>query len=211
MKQNFLFIIICCLLLTGCLAEKESTLLVNNPSVVESNAVGEVHSPVWTKGDSWIWSDGYGLEVTETNPDGLTTFFRTDVRGCWYKRQGIFKQEEQSPTTHRKVIFRSNDVEKAIFPLEKGNSSVFQREFIANGQLRVHRTSWIVEQRETVTVPAGTFDCWVLTMRTRGVESGWTGYEKWWYSPAVKNYVRLEYRYGDAPTGVRVLSTYKVQ
>ncbi len=210
MNPKLILILACTLMLSGCLATKQKSQPLTNAAPMINNEAAMVQSPNWTIGDSWVWSDGYGLNISDVS-DGLTTFDRTDVRGVWYKRRGLFKQEEKSSSTHRKVIFRSVDVEKKIFPLKRGNAAVFQREYLANEQLRVHRTSWIVDGQETITVPAGTFDCWVLSMRTRGVDSGWTGYEKWWYSPEIKNYVRLQYRYGNAPAGVRVLKEYKVQ
>jgi len=45
----------------------------------------------------------------------------------------------------------------------------------------------------------------VVVMRTRNPETGWTGFERWWYAPEARHYVRLEYRYGDQPVGSRVL------
>ena len=65
----------------------------------------------------------------------------------------------------------------------------------------VHASSWTVEGRETITVPAGTFDCWLIVWRTRSLRSDWTGFERWWYSPQAQNYVRMEYKYGAEPLG----------
>jgi hypothetical protein len=42
-------------------------------------------------------------------------------------------------------------------------------------------------------------------MRTRSLTSNWTGYERWWYAPSVRNYVRMEYKYGESPENARVL------
>src|SRR5207248_2444628 len=36
----------------------------------------------------------------------------------------------------------------------------------------------------------------------------WTGFERWWYSPEVQQYVRLEYKYGAGDTASRVLMRY---
>jgi hypothetical protein len=44
-------------------------------------------------------------------------------------------------------------------------------------------------------------------MRARSLTDDWTGFERWWYSPQVKNYVRMEYQYGSV-TGSRVLTHY---
>ena len=47
-------------------------------------------------------------------------------------------------------------------------------------------------------------------MRTRSLKTDWTGYERWWYSPKAKNYVRMEYKYGESPESSRVLMSYSL-
>jgi hypothetical protein len=74
----------------------------------------------------------------------------------------------------------------------------------------VHASSWSVEGRETITVPAGTFDCWIIVWRSRSLRSDWTGFERWWYSPQAQNYVRMEYKYGPDSEGSRVLMRYQI-
>jgi hypothetical protein len=74
----------------------------------------------------------------------------------------------------------------------------------------VHASSWSVEGRETITVPAGTFDCWLIVWRSRSLRSDWTGFERWWYSPQAQNYVRMEYKYGPDAEGSRVLMRYQI-
>jgi hypothetical protein len=44
--------------------------------------------------------------------------------------------------------------------------------------------------------------------RARSLKSNWTGFERWWYSPEVQQYVRLEYKYGAGETASRVLMRY---
>ena len=105
------------------------------------------------------------------------------------------------------MVYRSIPVSAAA-TLNSGAPLVFTREFTANGKTRVHSTSWVVESKERISVPAGDFDCFVIVMRTRNPETGWTGFERWWYAPEVRNYVRLEYRYGDKPVGSRVLTGF---
>lgn len=164
------------------------------------------NAPDWKPGQEWHWSDGYALKVEKRAGD-ITTFRRLDVPGQWQKRDGLFLVESQSATRHRKTIYRT-DNPKTLFPLAEGKSRVFRREYLSNGELRVHRTSWTVEGREKIRVPAGEFDCWILMRRTRSLVSDWLGYERWWYSPELQHYARLEYQYGPDVTGSRVLMSY---
>ncbi|MBF0615045.1 MAG: hypothetical protein HQL92_07805 [Magnetococcales bacterium] len=180
-----------------------------------------VEAPKWQVGDRWLWSDGYGLEVID-HKDDWTVFARTDTERkntsnfdspyqnrVWYKHKGFFTVESHNGKEYRQVVFRSIDPMQ-LFPLEPGRNVAFSREYMNNGQLRTHRTSWTVEGWETIQTPAGKFDCLILMMRTRSTTSNWVGFERWWYSPDVRNYVRLEYKYGSLPASSRVLMSYQL-
>ncbi len=165
--------------------------------------------PNWRVGDRWVWSDGYGLEVAAINGD-VVRFDRLDAENQWHSRKGILVIQSNSATTHRELLYRKGENPNDIFPLRVGNQAVFEREYAANGKVRVHNTSWVVEGREVVEVPAGTFDCWILVRRTRNKRTGWTSFERWWYNPEVKHYVRMEYRYGNTEGASRVLKVYRL-
>lgn len=183
-------------------------IVARTSALAQTASALDPSAPHWTKGDSWEFSDGYGLRVDAAGKDS-TLFMRTDIEETWTRREGIFPIESVSDSTHRKVVFRDRDP-REIFPLSVGNQTVFKREYLSNKKLLVHRTSWIVEKRERLRVPAGEFETWVLVRRTRNERSDWTGYERWWYSPRARMYVRLEYRYGDGKLGSRVLTKYSV-
>ncbi|MBF8271217.1 MAG: hypothetical protein HW380_322 [Magnetococcales bacterium] len=162
--------------------------------------------PTWRLGSFWQYSDGYGLQVTEA--DGRSaTLKRMDRPQDWIKRDGFFTVDSVSNGVRRQVIYRSPNPDQ-LFPLAVGKNISFVREYLIDNKLHVHKTSWNVVGRETIEVPAGKFDCWVMVWNTRSEKSNWSGYEKWWYSPAVGNYVRLEYRYAKAPDSSRVLVRY---
>lgn len=165
-----------------------------------------VTAPAWRVGDRWLYSDGYGMTV-ETSAKGLTRFQRLDDPKQWHSRRGFLRQDAQSATTRRSVIFRSIAATDAT-RLEQGRPVVFTREFTSNDKTHAHSTSWLFEGADRISVPAGDFEAYVIVMRTRNPETGWTGFERWWYAPSVRNYVRLEYRYGDMPIGSRVLTEY---
>lgn len=192
--------------LAGCVAERSA---LNDPikqAAVRTDVDLSATAPNWRVGDSWTYSDGYGLTV-EDAVDGLATFRRIDDPDQWISRRGFLRQDAQSSTTLRSVVYRSIAAADAN-TLRAGAPLVFTREFTANGKTRIHTTSWMAEARERVSVPAGDYDCIVIVMRTRNPETGWTGFERWWYAPSVRHYVRMEYRYGDAPVASRVLTKF---
>lgn len=169
-------------------------------------ATDAVQAPQWRVGSTWDYSDGYQLRVASV-AGGTTMFERLDAPGQWFSMRGFLRQDAASGTAKRQTIFRTvppgaGDALSAAQPL------TFQREYLSNNQLVVHATSWTVEGRETITVPAGTFDCWVMVWRARSLKGNWTGFERWWYSPEAQLYVRMEYKYGTMQTASRVLMHY---
>lgn len=165
-----------------------------------------VKAPDWSPGSEWHYSDGYAVKVSSVSPKGAV-FDRLDAPGQQFTRQGFIRTDSISATTTRNAIYRTiPDV--AGLSLSAAKPLTFQREYLSNGKLLVHASSWSVEGRETITVPAGTFDCWVIVWRTRSLRSDWTGFERWWYSPEAQNYVRMEFKYGPGPDGSRVLMNY---
>jgi hypothetical protein len=165
--------------------------------------------PDWRIGDSWRYSDGYAIQVVE-RLNGLTKFERLDDPRQWFVNLGLLRERSQSSSTLREQVFRSEDPER-LYSTSALSPIVFIREYLRNGVLVRHRTSWLREGTERITVPAGTFDAQILTMRTRSLTGNWTGYERWWYSPQVRNYVRMEYKYGEAPESARVLVSYDLK
>ncbi len=194
------------LLLSGC-AGLGGT---GDPAFTGSAAVAglEVRAPDWQVGSEWHYSDGYGLKVTKV-ANGTATFQRTDDPGQWIVRRGFLREDAQSPTVLRKLLFEGLPPGAGTL-LTGGTPITYRREYMSGDVQRTHVTSWTVEGRETVKVPAGEFDCVVLAMRTRNTQDGWTGFERWWFSPQAQNFVRMEYRYGSNPSGSRVLTDYHV-
>ena len=207
-----LFLVGGLMLLGGCASTGEPSL-PSDDSVAgamkpEATTTDLFHGPPqWPLGRSWEYSDGYGLRVIEADGN-RAVLERTDKDDSWVRRDGLFKMDSLDDGIRRQVIYRYPNPE-TFFPLAVGKTVSFAREYLKEKKLHVHKTSWRVVGRETIEVPAGVFDCWVLVWDTRSQRSNWSGYEKWWYSPEVSNYVRLEYRYGKAPNLSRVLMTYQ--
>ena len=219
MGFNSVFMLAAALLLVGACAKPNDKL---RPLPKISNQDGQpkiaaqseklaarlrVTAPNWKKGEEWQYSDGYGLHVTGVKGN-ITVFQRTDDPKQWFSRYGFLREEAQSRDAFRKVVYRSVPPSRGL-QLSANNGLVFTREYLVDKQLRVHRTSWVVEGRETITVPAGQYDCIVIVMRTRSLRSGWKGFERWWYSPKLKHYARIEYKYGGNQISSRVLVSYK--
>lgn len=177
---------------------------------------------IWREGEWWKYDDGYFIQVSHVDKKtGVTDFSRLDVAKpakSWIKRLGFFKEESLSPNgIRRRVLFRSQDPIPAIYPLKIGNEARFRREFEvwedSNGRNKdvtkhTHETSWRVVERTRIEVPAGRFTCWVLEWRSHNPATGWFGFERWYFSMEAKNYVRMEYKYGNHPSGARVLLEY---
>lgn len=174
--------------------------------------------PIWKEGDQWTYSDGYGMKVTQGTVEGggVTTFERTDAKGLWFSRRGLLREHSQDGDTLRKVVFRApwknSPPPNQLFPLQAGKKIAFRREFTANKVLHAHLTTWEVLGQELIDVPAVShpLTCWVLKWTSISVNSDWSGDEKWWYCPEVRNYARLEFRYGNTATSSRVLMTYQL-
>ena len=194
------------LVLAGCNANSVMNFGSQQTSIYAEVVAAE--APAWKVGSEWRYSDGYGLKVARL--DGPVTMFqRLDDPMQWVSRRGFLRADSQSHNVSRTLVFE--DLKPgAGAVLKTGEPLTFRREFMANGALRVHATSWTVEGREHVKVPAGEFDCIVLVMRTRSQSTDWSGFERWWYSPQAQNYVRLEYKYGADTMGTRVLTSYKL-
>lgn len=199
-------------LLTGCAGGGSGTATAPNeapeaaPASVAVPAATGPSRPEWRLGDEWVWSDGYALKVSAIK-GRRTTFERMDAEEQWHERDGLFWTGSKSATSTRQLVYRSADP-SSLYPLAVGKEVIFEREYLSNGDLRRHRTSWVVEGRQRIEVPAGTFDTWIITRRTRSIISDWSGYERWFYAPAVGHYARLEYQYGDGSPGVRVLMSH---
>lgn len=206
------------LALGGCVGDGDYAAmdLTKSEGVVMQSAGGTVRlapmpfsPPQWTVGDAWSYSDGMGFKVVAVDGQ-VGKFARTDDSKQWFTANGVFRMDSQSRAALRKAVYNSEDIQK-LYTARPGQSLVFQREYTRNGVLVRHQTSWTIDGYERISVPAGSFDTIKLTKRSRSLTGNWTGFERWWYSPQVKNYVRMEYRYGEAPESARVLTSYTVQ
>ena len=177
-------------------------------ALAATEAADRVEAPRWRVGSEWRYSDGYGLKVVRTEGP-ITTFQRLDDPRQWISRRGLIRESSRSSTGERRLLFEGLPPGAGLL-LVAGAPLTYRREYTAGSATRTHVVSWTVEGRDVVNVPAGQFDCVILVMRARSLSGGWTGYERWWFSPQAQGYVRLEYRYGPDAEGSRVLMTYNL-
>jgi hypothetical protein len=196
------FVLTACLVVFGACASLAAPVPAENLGLDSA----PVAAPQWRAGSTWEYSDGYGLRVASAT-DSMTVFQRLDAPDQWFSMRGFLRQDAASAKTKRQTIYRTVPP-TAGDGLAPGTPLTFQREYLSNNQLIVHASSLTVEGRQRITVPAGTFDCWVIVWRARSLKSNWTGFERWWYSPETQQYVRLEYKYGAGATASRVLMRY---
>jgi hypothetical protein len=167
----------------------------------------KIDAPPLQLGSEWHYDDNYGMQVDGVSGNE-TRYRRTDDPTQWIVRRGFVREDSQSATSKRQMMFSDLGTDAGV-ELTDAAPLVYRREFRDNGVLHDQVTSWTIEGREHITVPAGAFDTYVIVTRTRSQTDKWTSFERWYYAPAVGNYVRLEYQYGDT-AGSRVLMSYKL-
>ena len=161
-----------------------AVLLTTGASAAPVPANSVVNAPNWSAGSKWHYSDGYAVKVTSVSP-------KHAVSSAWMRRANGSSREGFMRTDCTRAPRRATP-SIAPFPTMRARAVRRQaadlpaRISVNNGKLMVHARSWSVEGRETITVPAGTFDCWIIVWRSRSLKSDWTGFERWWYSPMAR-------------------------
>ena len=101
-----------------------------------------VKAPNWSAGSEWHYSDGYAVKVASVSPKG-TLFQRLDAPGQSFMRDGFIRTDSTSATATRKAIYRTGP-DNAGQSLSAAKPLTFQREYLNNGKLMVHASSWTV-------------------------------------------------------------------
>lgn len=174
-----------------------------------SSAVNEAGLPVYRSGAAYIFSDGSWETVLNATAD----------RVVWENQRG--DRYEGSPDFTRRPSFWQNgqrqvrrDFRKrddlvfkpptSLWPLSKGKEAGFSEKGVwteKNGASRSYSAQWACEVagRETIEVPAGTFDTWKIECQRFSVSSNFKSVlrqvNKWYYAPLVGHYVLKESYY----------------
>lgn len=194
---------VCLLTIAGCTTPHPVPLEML-PEDQESPVTG---GPGWRVGDHWVYDDGYDLMVTNVTGE-LVRFSRQDEKNRWLERRGFLTVASLDGQQERRTLSVSPSP-ATLFPLTTGKSVIFTKRYLAGDEERLHRNVWLVEGKETITTPAGTYDCWVILFTVRSLLTDWQSLERWWYSPEVRHYVRMDYQYGSSPLTSRRLISFQ--
>ena len=77
---------------------------------------------------------------------------------------------------------------ESMWPLQVGKSETIHYTTSAGG----HEMTWKVPRMERITVPAGTFDTYVIELWERSVDYQYQAKETMWYSPALGYFVKFK-------------------
>lgn len=191
------------LLLSGCTLSQ--TAEKPNPHPSSSDSVSQ-WMPKWQVGNRWVYDDGYELKVTEISGDSAR-FVRLDAKKQWFTRQGFMVVDAFDNGLRRKMISITGSPQ-SFYPLKIGNSTAFTKRFREGNQEQIQQYIWKVERQEIVTVPVGTFECWVILFQGQSTQSNWRAFERWWFNPQINYYVRMDYQNGDSPAKSRKLTAF---
>ncbi|MCW5199726.1 hypothetical protein VU05_03305 [Desulfobulbus sp. F1] len=209
-------------LLTAAFACISFILFDKNQEAVISQAIGTLHAPVFSVGDSYTYStidhiapnygntakkeiisiDGKQLVMRKTYLESKTTYLIT-----YDLNLGLKAGSEENTFEPAYKYFN--------FPSKIGQSwEIVSTERTKNGKIKTHKLSGSIISLEKITVPAGSFDTWkivlnsVVTSNDGKVER--YGTDTSWYAPAVKNSVKSELESKDAAEKIIGRKTVKL-
>ena len=147
--------------------------------------------PVYKVGDKWVFTqthaDGkasrWSREIVEVAPDHLTV------------RLGAANTAEYDDAMNSAPNGAQNARVLVRYPLKVGDSWSFSRRAGSSGQGE-ERGNAKVTQHESITVPAGRYECFRIEAESTTATRGVNDQQKWvrWYCPAVKWIAREEIR-----------------
>jgi hypothetical protein len=179
-----------------------AALLPACESAGRSRSVVMAERPRWAAGDSWTYR-GKGRDgaytitrrvISEGAFEGREAYeVQAGDARYWYSKQlGYIARVDGD-----RVLRRASPPEDWQWPLQVGKSwsATVTWEDDAPPRRFVLIALWAVEAYEEITTPAGTFKAFKVSRRE--VQSGAT--QEFWYSPAVKGWVKV--RAADTGTG----------
>lgn len=127
----------------------------------------------------WIDQDGKKHETTIGEPDGFVVKWSTD--GTGHSNYARFANIE--------IPVEAKPGVEVLWPLRVGNST----SYVYTSEGDEYSVMITVVGTESVTVPAGTFDTYVVSYDSRATEGDWTGKGRYWWSPQVGWLVKYEW------------------
>lgn len=151
-------------------------------TVAEHSAGAAPAGPAYEPGDAYVYSDGHVETVQSTS----------DRRVEWRDAAGLHWSSERDftlPTGRSDTASIVSSTHAFSWPLRVGATAAYATkpgDGVAGG------ATWqcAVETRESIAVPAGTFDSYRIVCRLDGDPLKTTESRTWYYAPAVGHYVR---------------------
>ena len=169
----------------------------------------EAGLPQYSRGATYVYADGSWETVLDSAPGRVLW---EDHRGRRYSGSPDFTRrpafwQERDRQVRRTFSERSDLFLKSptsLWPLRLGNQARYTETGVwteEGGEKRSYTAQWACEVtgRQTVTVPAGTFDAWKIECRRYSVSSNLKSRlrqtDTWLYADRVGHYVLKESRY----------------
>jgi hypothetical protein len=134
--------------------------------------------------------------IVETSIGGWFQFTRADGPRCWFRTGSGTEESRYAALLGGNSTWLDKGGTKLadLWPLQVGKRTWFIVEGVSSGGFP---TSWYetytVRKRERVTVPAGTFDAYVIEWDEQGREgNGFQATSRYWYAPNVGYFVKFE-------------------
>ena len=196
MRFNHAFLI---LLLIGIFATFSgcSTHLPKPVNDSVSQKLSPASLPMYSPGEYFILDNSFGMTVASVKGGLVAWKYSNNATGEGYNDFLIplIRSERVGQRTETVSSVSRTD----LWPLDNNKEAKFetiQTIFTTDASLtREVRRTWncIVEGTARVTVPAGTFDTFVVRCdRFSGTDRGWRGSDRYYYSPDLNHYVMLE-------------------
>lgn len=99
-----------------------------------------------------------------------------------------------SPARQETMDKESREAVAKLYPLKVGNAARMMHRGIGAGGEFISTDKMEVTGTKKVTVPAGTFDTYVIETSMFGNKGGWKGWNTCWYAPEVGYCVKGEWR-----------------
>lgn len=166
-----------------------------------------VDRPRWRVGDKWVYQQtADGSSTTEWSREVLAPTSDGGFTVSWDGRRQMSYDDRGNRLDPRGADFTAKYY---VFPMEVGKTWTNDVKVAGDHWTGMENSTWTVKARETLTVPAGTFDClrvegvvWRNWTDTRQVaqsfnkaNSEWT----YWYCPEVQWFAKMRIRQQDGP------------
>lgn len=146
------------------------------PTAKAQPAVATGRTGAFTTRPGAVYVNSYGNTLTVTNVWGHYIEFR-DQRGTEYLSYALL----YTPDTKLQGSEHVMQAVDRLWPLAAGKTAsawVYNNEW-------AWKLSWQVVGEERVSVPAGTFDAWVIEHTEESLQGGYTGKSRSWYAPSI--------------------------